>query len=148
MKLNRKTIKDNILLMLNRLSYVHKSIIRQDMKNLLILIVASALFLHFYPQPELEKWYNHHKNSLLSGFHRATDTQVRINTKKVLSDLEPLFTHFSPEEIEYSTKLTVDRETLLLFHAKHCDKNAPDFNFQSKNQKKVCTVINKYSNYF
>ena len=47
------------------------------MKNLLILIVAAALFLHFYPQPELEDWFSEKKVTAIAIFAKATDTQVR-----------------------------------------------------------------------
>jgi hypothetical protein len=45
------------------------------MKNLLILIVSAALFLHFYPQPEVTKFYDEQKNSLLDGFAEFSDTK-------------------------------------------------------------------------
>jgi hypothetical protein len=50
--------------------------IRAFMKNLLILIVAIALFLHFYPQPEVTKFYNEQKEALLEGFSDFSDTRV------------------------------------------------------------------------
>lgn len=123
-------------------------IIRQDMKNLLILIVAAALFLHFYPQPELEKWYNHHKNSIMSSVSNATDTRVRLNIKKVYSDLEALFNRFSPEEVEYVTEMASERDNIISFYLEHCEKHKPNFNLQSLNQKRVCKVIAQYKKFF
>jgi len=118
------------------------------MKNLLILIVASALFLHFYPQPELDKWYNQQKNALLSGFNNATDTQVKLSTKKVYRDLETLFNHFSPEEIEYVTEMTAERDSIIAFYSLSCEEQEPNFNLQSENQKRVCRVIARYTKFF
>lgn len=123
-------------------------IIRQDMKNLLILIVAAALFLHFYPQPELEKWYNHHKNSIISSVNNATDTRVRLNIKKVYSDLETLFNRFSPEEVEYVTEIASERDSIISFYLEHCENHKPNFNLQSANQKRVCKVIAQYKKFF
>lgn len=118
------------------------------MKKLLILIVAAAVYLHFYPQPELEAWYNDKKNSILTSFNEATDTRVKLSVKKVYSDLEPSFNRFSPEEITYAKELTSDTKKVISFYKTHCDKPEPDFNFQVANQKTVCKVIGKYRSYF
>ena len=118
------------------------------MKNLLILIVAAAVFLHFYPQPELENWYQEQKESILTGFNNATDTKVKLSVKKVYSDLEREFKHFTPEEITYATELTSDRDKVIKFYKTYCDKPKPDYNFQTANQKIVCKVIGKYRSYF
>ena len=53
------------------------------MKNLLILIVAVALFLHFYPQPELDDWFAQQKETILTSFSEATDTQVSLKSDKI-----------------------------------------------------------------
>ncbi len=118
------------------------------MKNLLILIVAAAVFLHFYPQPELETWYQEQKESILTGFNNATDTKVKLSVKKVYSDLERKFDHFTTEEITYATELTSERDKVITFYKEHCDKPKPDYNFQTANQKMVCKVIGRYRSYF
>jgi len=118
------------------------------MKKLLILIVASAVYLHFYPQPELEQWYNDKKNSILASFNEATDTRVKLSVKKVYSDIELSFNRFSPEEIIYTKNLTSDTEKVISFYKAHCEKPEPDFNFQAANQKIVCKGIGKYRSYF
>ncbi len=56
------------------------------MKNLLILIVAAAVYLHFYPQPEVTKFYNETKQSLLDGFSKFSDTSVRLKADKIFID--------------------------------------------------------------
>ena len=118
------------------------------MKNLLILIVAAAVYLHFYPQPELEQWYQDKKNSALTSFNDATDTRVQLSNKKVYSDLEPSFNHFTPEEVVYAKEITADTKKIISFYKAHCEKPEPDFNFQTTNQKTVCKVIGRYTNYF
>lgn len=118
------------------------------MKNLLILIVAAAVYLHFYPEPELEKWYNDTKNSMIATFNKATDTRVKLSVKKVKSDLEQSFNHFSPEEIAYVKNLTSDADKVISFFREHCDIVEPDYNFQPANQKRVCKVIGQYRSYF
>ena len=46
------------------------------MKNILILIVAAAVFLHFYPQPEVTKFYEDKKNMLLDSFAEFTKSLI------------------------------------------------------------------------
>ena len=53
----------------------------------IILIVAAALFLHFYPQPELEAWFEEQKTEVLKVFSDATDTKVRLKSDKIYQDL-------------------------------------------------------------
>ncbi|WP_077340015.1 hypothetical protein [Pseudocolwellia agarivorans] len=118
------------------------------MKKLLILIVSAAVFLHFYPQPELTQWYNEQKESMLTSFNNATDTKVRLNAKKVFSDLELSFNRFSPEEIEYATQVTANRDSIIEFYKASCEAYKPDYNFQAANQKTVCKTISKYHKYF
>jgi len=117
------------------------------MKNLLILIVLAAVFLHFYPQPELTQWYKEQKDSMLLGFNKATDTKVRLNATKVYTDLKASFNRFSEEEIKHATQITADRDSIVKFYQDHCETQEPDFNFQSSNQKITCKTIAKYSKY-
>jgi len=118
------------------------------MKNLLILIVAAAVFLHFYPQPELESWYNKQKELVIKSFNDATDTNVRLSTKKVYSDLEKEFNRFTPEEITYAKEITSEREKIITYFKDYCDNSKVDYNFHPVNQKAVCKVIGQYRSYF
>ncbi len=118
------------------------------MKNLLILIVCAAVYLHFFPEPELQAWIDDKIASAKSGFNSATDTNAKLSTKKVRKDLKQFEEHFLEDEIEYIDELTSDRKTLISFYYAQCSPYKRDFKFQSKNQEKVCRVTGKYSKFF
>ncbi len=121
-----------------------KHTIRQIMKNLLILIVAIALFLHFKPQPELTKKFEEYKEKVLSIFSEATDTKVRLRSDKIFKDLESKFESFSAAEIEHLKEITLTRKSVKQFYTDYCyaDKGHPTFH--STNLAKVCNTINNY----
>lgn len=114
------------------------------MKKLLVLIVFTAVFLHFYPQEELTLWYEKHKNELLNSVNQSTDTKIRLKAGKIYQDLEPKFNQFKPKELEYLKAITSDRATLLEFNTAFCENNEPNANLHIKNQKLVCAGIRKY----
>jgi len=118
------------------------------MKKLLILITCAAVYLHFFPEPELQAWYDDQIASAKSSFDNATDTTAKLNPKKVYRDLEPSFNQFLDDEIDYVDELTTDRTALISFYKKQCDPYKQDFKFQSKNQKNVCSAIGKYRRFF
>ena len=115
------------------------------MKNLLILIVAAALFLHFYPQPELEDWFSEKKVTALAIFSKATDTQVRLKADKIYQDLEKQFNAFSPDEQKFLKKMTKDRESVKIFFTDFCKSYKRTSQLHYENQKKVCFTIEQYS---
>jgi len=114
------------------------------MKNLLILIVAIALFLHFYPQPELEKKYEEVKTLVLESFSDATDTKIRLKADKVFKDLESEFDSFSTEEVNYLKEITLNRKAVKGFYQEYCQTDRGNPVFHSSNQSKVCKTIDKY----
>jgi hypothetical protein len=115
------------------------------MKNLLILIVAAALFLHFYPQPELESWFEEQKSTVLEGVSEATDTQVRLKSDKIYNDLKSQFEHFSSEEQNFLQEITADRESVKDFFMEYCKGKKQSPQFHRENQKKVCRKIDQLS---
>ena len=116
------------------------------MKNLLILIVAAALFLHFYPQPEVTKFYDEQKAALLKGFAEFSDTQVRLKADKIYTDLERELDSFSPDEVAQLKDLTSSRTNVQAYYGTYCQNPKPHFIFHPKNQKKVCKTIYRYEN--
>ena len=115
------------------------------MKNLLILIVAAALFLHFYPQPELEDWFSDKKETAIAIFSKATDTKVRLKADKIYNDLKSQFNTFNDDEQTLLKKITKDRESVKAFFTDFCRGNKRAYQFHNENQKKVCQTIEKYS---
>ena len=114
------------------------------MKKLLILIVAAAVFLHFYPQPKLEKWAKEQKDYLVEMFSSATDTKVRLSAKKVRSDIEQRFNQFTDDEKAYTLEITEDSKSIVSFYREKCSKADKSVKLRPANKKFVCEVISKY----
>jgi len=119
------------------------------MKKLLILIVAAAVFLHFYPQPKLEKFYQEQKDAALNSFSQATDTSVRLKVSKVQEDLAKEYASFRKSEKKRAEQLSSTRQNITDYYQTYCTgQPKKDVKFHPDNQKKICKVINKYSRYF
>lgn len=118
------------------------------MKKLLILIVAAAIFLHFYPQPELEAWYGENKAMVLEKFSDATDTKVRLSSQKVYRDIESSFDQFNSEEIKFVQEITASREAVKTFFTTYCENTKHTPKLHKKNQKLVCDKISPYQSLF
>ncbi|MBL0710001.1 MAG: hypothetical protein JJV99_03125 [Colwellia sp.] len=116
------------------------------MKNILILIVAIALFLHFYPQSEVTQFYNKQKEALLEGFSEFSDTKVRLKADKVFIDLESKLDSFSTEEVEYLKEITSSRSNVKTFYQNYCKEQIVNAIFHPVNQANVCQTISKYEN--
>lgn len=114
------------------------------MKKLLILIVFAAVFLHFYPQPELTEWYEEQKARVLTTFSDATDTRVRLKASKIYEDLEPKLNAFRPSEIERLKEITSSRKNVKAYFGEYCS-NKRDVKFHATNQELICRTIGKYS---
>jgi len=114
------------------------------MKKLLILIVAAAVFLHFYPQPKLEKWAKEQKDYLVEMFSSATDTKVRISAKKVRSDIEQKFNQFTDDERAYTLEITENSKSIVSFYREKCDKVDKSVKLRPANKKFVCDTMSKY----
>ena len=115
------------------------------MKNLLILIVAAALFLHFYPQPEIEDWFTEQKKVVMETFSEATDTKVRLKADIIYKELENQFDHFTDEEQGFLQEMTIDRKSVKSFYVRYCEGKQSSPNFHRNNQEKVCRKISQYS---
>jgi hypothetical protein len=115
------------------------------MKNLLILIVAAALFLHFYPQPELEDWFVEQKATAIATFSKVTNTQVKLKADKIYNDLESQFNSFSTDELKFLKNMTIDSESVKVFFTDFCKANKQTPQLHNENQKKVCNTIEQYS---
>ena len=118
------------------------------MKNLLILIVAIAIYLHFYPQPELESWFNEHKTMVLSEFSNATDTKVRLNPDKIYKDLQPNFDQFNEDEQAFAREVTSSRNSVKEFFKNYCQGKRPTPKLHQKNQQLLCSKISTYQSLF
>lgn len=116
------------------------------MKNLLILIVAAAVFLHFYPQPEVTKLFDETKASLLGGFAEFSDTSVRLKSDKIYIDLKPKLASFSADEVTALKEVTSSRKNVNSFYQDHCKSKKRSTIFHPSNQSKICATIRQYEN--
>ncbi|PCI58221.1 MAG: hypothetical protein COB45_01250 [Gammaproteobacteria bacterium] len=114
------------------------------MKNLLILIVAFALFLHFYPQSEVTKFYDDQKKMLLDGFSQFSDTKVRLKADKIFIDLKPKLKQFSSEEVKHLKEITLSRANVKSFFEEYCKSKKRSVIFHSTNQAEICKTISQY----
>lgn len=115
------------------------------MKKLLILIVAGALYFHFYPNEKLNTWLLEQKTMVLSYFSDATDTKIRLKADKVYQDLQRDFAQFNQQEKEYVAEITTSRQSVKNFYQQYCDTNKQTPKLHRDNLAKVCQVISKYS---
>jgi len=114
------------------------------MKNILILIVAAAVYLHFYPQPKLEAEFEKYKQEFLSLFSDATDTGIRLKSDKIFKDLEPQFNSFTQREISKLKEITSTRANVKQFYQQQCNSNKGHPVFHPTNIEKVCNTIANY----
>ncbi len=114
------------------------------MKNILILIVAAAVYLHFYPQPDVTKFYNETRQSLLDSFSEFSDTSVRLKSDKIFIDLKSEFNSFSPDEINSLKEITSSRSNVSEFYQNYCNNKKRSAIFHQKNQSKICQTIAQY----
>ena len=118
------------------------------MKHLLILIVAAALYLHFYPNEKVTQFYNTQKQTLLDGFGEFSDTKVRLKAEKIYTDLKPELGSFSDKEIERLKVITSERAVVKEFYYSICQTQKRDIVFHITNEKKVCSTISRYTALF
>jgi len=116
------------------------------MKHLLTLILAAAVYLHFYPNEEVTQFYNEQKEVLLGVFSEFGDTKVRLKADKIYIDLEHELASFSEREIERLKVITSERLVVKEFYLEICQTEKRDIVFHITNEKKVCSTISRYAN--
>ncbi len=115
------------------------------MKKLLILIVAGALYFHFYPNEKLNAWLSEQKTMILGYFSDATDTKIRLKADKIYQDLSKDFAQFTAKEKEYVAEITSSRKSVKDFYQQYCNTNKQTPKLHRENFAKVCQVIGQYS---
>lgn len=115
------------------------------MKQLLFLIVAASVYLHFYPNEKVTHFYNEQKVVFQSIFSDFGDTKVRLKSDKIYSDLESKLGRFSDEEVKHLKVITSSRENVKDFYFTICKTEKRDIVFHIYNEKMVCTAIGKYT---
>ncbi|NQY37147.1 MAG: hypothetical protein HRT37_19715 [Alteromonadaceae bacterium] len=118
------------------------------MKKLLILIVAIALFLHFYPQPEVNNKFDEMMTIALDTFSNATDTKVRLKADTIYTDLKNELNGFTEDEVNYLKEITRNRDSVETFYLDYCKTGKNNPKFHAINLGKVCKTITRYQKYF
>lgn len=111
------------------------------MKKIFILIVAAAVYLHFYPSSELGVWWKQQLQWLDEQTSEYTDTKVRVRPSKLVTVLTPEFSKYSRMEEAYIRELAESRENIKEFYFEYC--NEPNVNRRLNRvlQNRVCEVI-------
>ena len=115
------------------------------MKNLLFLLAAAAIYLHFYPNEEVTNFYNEKKSFLVAKFTELSSTQIRLKADKIYHDLENELGNFSDKEVERLKTISSSRENVSEFYFTYCKTERRDIVFHINNEKRVCSVISKYT---
>lgn len=118
--------------------------IEHMLKKLLILIVFAAVYVHFYPQPKLDAWFEKQKNIIFTDVSNATDTKVRLRSEKIFTDLKASLNTFSEQEIEQLKKITASRESVNDFYHKYCKEKHSNPIIHHTNVGKICRTIDNY----
>ncbi len=116
------------------------------MKHLLILIVAAALYFHFYPNEEVTNFYQEKITYLKGIFSEVGDTKIRLKADKIYTDLESELENFSEKEIERLKVITSNRLVVKEFYHQICQTEQRDIVFHITNERKVCATISRYTN--
>ena len=115
------------------------------MKKLLILIVGIAIYLHFYPQPELNTWLYQQKEKYLDDYMDVFDTKAQIHVGEIWQDLQPKTHSFTPKEKRLAREITTSKSKTKSFYRDFCKARKREFIFQENNQKRLCLTIHKYA---
>lgn len=117
------------------------------MKKILILIVTTAIYLHFFPQPELEQFYQEKKASLLNSLSKSTKVGFKANLNGFVEGLTDNSIGFSPEEVNELKAISSSVESLTGFYQETCiNKHQQGSGFHSDNINKVCQQAKSFIN--
>ncbi len=118
------------------------------MKNILILIVAFAVFLHFYPQPKLEAFYQEQKEAVLAAFSEATDTGVSLKLERVAEDINAKSSTFRKSEKAHAATITESKASVQLYYETYCKgRGKKDTKLHPNNQAEICRVLANYTSF-
>ena len=114
------------------------------MKYLLIVIVAVAVYLHFYPNEQLNEWYETNKENAQESFSEIADTKARVAPSKLISALQSDFKKFSKGEVAYVKEVAETRQSLKTFYKEYCVEIKDNPRLRREYLKKVCATVDQY----
>ncbi|TRX58010.1 hypothetical protein [Thalassomonas sp. M1454] len=113
-------------------------------KKILVIIVAAAVYLHFYPNEELTNWFNSSKEEAQTKFADISDTKAKVAPSKLISVLQRDFKNFTKFEVAYVKELAESRENLREFHKTYCETEQGNERLRREHVKKVCSTLEQY----
>ena len=113
-------------------------------KKILIIIVAAAVYLHYYPNEELTNWYNSSKEAAQTKFADISDTKAKVAPSKLISVLQQDFKTFSKNEVAYVKSLAESRDSLREFHKTYCGTNKNNNRLSKSHLQLVCSTLEQY----
>ncbi|MDN3652446.1 hypothetical protein QWY77_06675 [Thalassotalea ponticola] len=113
-------------------------------KKLLVIIVAAAVYLHFYPNAHLTEWYNQQISKTKETFNSVAQTKAQVAPSKVLQVLQPEFKEYSKREIAYVESITESRDKLGNFYHQYCPNLKTNTQLRREFLKQVCDTVDKY----
>lgn len=113
-------------------------------KNLLIIIIAAAVYLHFYPNEEFNEWLDVQKENADEFIADTFDTKARMSPQKLLSGMENEIKQFTQNETSYFESIIESRSELKDFYNEYCGTTKRNPNLRDKQVDTVCEKINKY----
>ena len=111
------------------------------MKKILILIVGIALYLHFYPQPELIQLYEDKKSELLSRLENSTKVTFKVNLADTYKKWEKELNGLSKQELSNLKEVLTSFDSVMNFYDENCHGNITAKLFYSDNHDKICNRL-------
>lgn len=111
------------------------------MKKILILIVGIALYLHFYPQPELIQLYEDKKSELLTQLESSTKVTFKVNLADTYRLWEKELSGFSKQELSNLKEVLTSFDSVTNFYDENCHGNVTIKLFYADNHDKVCNKL-------
>ncbi len=112
-------------------------------KNLLIIVVAAAVYLHFYPNEDVNKWVAEQKENADELFNETFDTKARVSPKKLLSAMQKDMQKFTKAEVAYLETLVESRSDLKEFNKTYCGTTKRNPQMRDIQVDQVCEKISQ-----
>ena len=114
------------------------------MKKILILIVSIAIYLHFYPQPELIQYYEDKKAEFLKELSQSTKVTFKKDLSFMYQDITQGNIGFSGAELENLKSITSSLDNLTAFYKENCQASSVQKLFHPDNIDKVCSKAQSF----
>lgn len=108
------------------------------MKKLLILIVSAAIYLHFFPNPELTQFYEDKKSQFLNKMSQSSQVTFKKKMNNIYNEIKADYVGFSATELAKLKDITESVESIEQFNEEYCVKGKKNKNFHPDHIDKIC----------